>query len=323
MMTTYKRNSGDWSSSRTSHSRSSGYSPTTNFSCNSPINSSSFDSINNNTNTNTMTSPATTTTEMSARTTPTSTNAVPRAYHIPYSYSQQQQQQQQPFNNNNNNSNKSRQQSQQQKLPPKRFFPLSISDKLKRIPDPPLCFCGEAAFRTDSEMGIIYDCHALHKKERKRICGFHIHQRAWDGFRRQLLKGQDLDQHDPELRICPYFNYTFCVLFHYINDYPKKFPPTPKCFCNLQVIVAEVEDYDKDSGSYYQRIIFKCPHHDIDGAKPKCTWSLNAEEVPFRRPKYLLHSRDLDEMVARLRARMRIRDQQETPPSRFQKNTGT
>ncbi|KAI7848836.1 hypothetical protein BDC45DRAFT_574445 [Circinella umbellata] len=144
-------------------------------------------------------------------------------------------------------------------------------EKLKRISNRPLCFCGEAAFKTDSEMGIIYDCRALHKKEQKRVCGFHIRQRAWDGFQWQLLKGQDLNQHDAELKICPYFNYTFCVFFHHINDDPKK---------------------------------------DIDGAKPKCTWSLNAEKAPFRRPKYLLHSRDLDEMVlARLRARMRKRDQ--------------
>lgn len=38
-----------------------------------------------------------------------------------------------------------------------------------------------------------------------------------------------------------------------------------------------------------KRIAFKCPHFDIDGAKPKCVWSLWAEEVPFLKPKLPPH----------------------------------
>ncbi|KAI9498227.1 hypothetical protein BDB00DRAFT_504307 [Zychaea mexicana] len=179
---------------------------------------------------------------------------------------------------------------------------LTVEEKLQRIPDPPLCFCGQEAFQSESDLGISYDCYALQSKDRKRICGFHIHKRAWDSFRNKLQKGQDLDQHDSELSICPFFNYTFCVCFQYINDYPRRFPPTPKCFCSMHVIIAEVEE-EQECGGIRKRFAFNCPHHAIDGAKPKCTWSCWAEEVPFRRPKFALHSEEADEYYLPIIAR--------------------
>ncbi|KAI8142612.1 hypothetical protein BJV82DRAFT_615499 [Fennellomyces sp. T-0311] len=185
---------------------------------------------------------------------------------------------------------------------PPRQLTLSVADKLKRIPDPPVCYCGKTAYRSESDLGVMYDCYRMEKNGGK-ICGFHVHQRAWDNFRERLKRNQDLDEHDPELMICPYFNYTFCVSFLYINDYARRYPKPPTCFCNLQVAISE--EHVKEGGRIKKRIAFRCPHHAIDGAKPKCTWSCAAELVYFKPPRHPLHSVELLEHSSSLSLRSR------------------
>ncbi|KAI8378010.1 uncharacterized protein BYT42DRAFT_605547 [Radiomyces spectabilis] len=180
----------------------------------------------------------------------------------------------------------------------------SIAKKLTCMPDPPLCFCGKPASRRRTpEFGPILDCHYFTPcnklsesqrqtdtdqppppKSRSNICGFHVHQRPWDEFRQRLRDGNDIDPCDSELDICPSFNYTFCVIFRANNPYKKTTPPPPKCFCNMPVILEE------GSNKHEKRLYFTCRHLNIDGARPKCSWFLWAEDVPFYVPKYPLHA---------------------------------
>ncbi|KAI8581958.1 hypothetical protein K450DRAFT_230114 [Umbelopsis ramanniana AG] len=108
------------------------------------------------------------------------------------------------------------------------------------------------------------------------ICGFHVHKRVWDQLRNQLQAGNDLDSNHVELNICPAFNLTFCASFRLQNSFPKRSPPVPKCFCNFPVKMLL-----STSGLHKNRVIFTCPNFDVDNARPKCSWALIAEEVPF------------------------------------------
>ncbi|CAO3677488.1 unnamed protein product [Umbelopsis ramanniana] len=108
------------------------------------------------------------------------------------------------------------------------------------------------------------------------ICGFHVHKRVWDQLRSQLQAGNDLDSNHVELNICPAFNLTFCASFRLQNSFPKRSPPVPKCFCNFPVKMLL-----STSGLHKNRVIFTCPNFDVDNARPKCSWALIAEEVPF------------------------------------------
>ncbi|KAH8556351.1 hypothetical protein BGW37DRAFT_472177 [Umbelopsis sp. PMI_123] len=108
------------------------------------------------------------------------------------------------------------------------------------------------------------------------ICGFHVHKRVWDQFRSQLQAGNDLDSNHVELNICPAFNLTFCAAFRLQNNFPKRSPPVPKCFCNFPVKMLL-----SNTGLHKNRVIFTCPNFDIDNARPKCSWALVAEEIPF------------------------------------------
>ena len=148
----------------------------------------------------------------------------------------------------------------------------------KHLRDPPLCFCNQTAHMSETALGTMYDCHNIQDDKAQKICGFHIHGRAWNMFRER----GHLDVNDPELSVCPYFNFTFCVRFRVINDYSKQTLTVPRCFCGLRVKMAEQND----------RLVFKCPNYDIDGAKPKCAWNLWAEQVAFARPQPLLHDFD-------------------------------
>ncbi|KAJ8656300.1 hypothetical protein O0I10_008094 [Lichtheimia ornata] len=155
---------------------------------------------------------------------------------------------------------------------------LAPEEIRKHMRDPPLCFCNKKAHRSETALGTMYDCHNLQDEKAQKICGFHIHGKAWSTFRE---RGR-LDADDPELSVCPYFNFTFCVRFRVINDYSKQTLAVPRCFCGLRVKMAEQND----------RIVFKCPNYDIDGAKPKCAWNLWAEQVAFGKPQPLLHDFD-------------------------------
>ncbi|KAG0187073.1 hypothetical protein DFQ28_006910 [Apophysomyces sp. BC1034] len=178
-----------------------------------------------------------------------------------------------------------------------------VSEKLRLIPDPPLCFCGKLASRRDTaEFGVVFDCHYMSTmslstvdppqevkntrptKRCRHICGFHIHQRPWDHYRQELHDGKELNPCNSELNICPAFNFTFCVVFSMTNIFRKSSPLVPKCFCNVPVILRELDNKGE------QKIAFTCANFDVEGAKPRCSWFLWAGEVPFDKPKHSLHS---------------------------------
>ncbi|KAI9321488.1 hypothetical protein BX666DRAFT_985338 [Dichotomocladium elegans] len=178
-----------------------------------------------------------------------------------------------------------------------------IAKKLKQMgeADMPFCFCGKPALLSETDLGPMYNCCRLgcdSLPASKYICGFHVHKRAWNYFRGKLLGGSDIDPDDCELSVCPYFNYTFCVMFGVINGYAKSFPPPPNCFCGLAVkMAAESDDFGNGQRDMC-KLFFRCPHFDIEGAKPKCAFSLPAEQVAFRRPNRMLHTLDLPKMEA-------------------------
>lgn len=108
------------------------------------------------------------------------------------------------------------------------------------------------------------------------ICGFHVHKSTWDQLRNHLQNGNDLNPEHPEMNICPAFNLTFCATFRLANKYPKRSPPVPRCFCNFPVKMLLTQ-----TGLHKNRVTFTCPNFDVDNARPKCSWALAAEEVPF------------------------------------------
>ncbi|KAI9278534.1 hypothetical protein BDA99DRAFT_554159 [Phascolomyces articulosus] len=195
------------------------------------------------------------------------------------------------------------------------WFLPNIEGKLQLMTDPPECFCGKSAFRTDGYLGVSYDCHEFQNQDAEHVCDFHIHEHAWHQFRRQLLSCKDVNQNDPELNVCPFFNYAYCILFGCANDYPKKFLAAPTCHCHLSATLVGLtdvrsthkeEEREEDYGYWHERYAFKCPHHNVHvddshGARSKCTWSLVAKNTAFTRPKRLLHSNDIDTDLLSLR----------------------
>ncbi|KAI8092800.1 uncharacterized protein BX664DRAFT_236605, partial [Halteromyces radiatus] len=75
--------------------------------------------------------------------------------------------------------------------------------------------------------------------------------------------------------------------FRVSNIFKKSSPRAPRCFCNRRVILSEC-DYKLE-----RRLCFVCPNFYIDGARPKCSWFLWAEELAFNKPKYPRHSQQL------------------------------
>jgi hypothetical protein len=124
------------------------------------------------------------------------------------------------------------------------------------------------------------------------ICGFHVHKSTWDQLRSQLQKGNDLDPEHPELNICPAFNLTFCAIFRLANSYPKRSPPVPRCFCNFPVKMLMTH-----GGIHKNRVTFTCPNFDVDNARPKCSWALAAEEVPFIPSLFCAHEVDTKQSI--------------------------
>ncbi|ORZ02737.1 hypothetical protein BCR43DRAFT_482093 [Syncephalastrum racemosum] len=174
----------------------------------------------------------------------------------------------------------------------KASFPAcSIPRKLLALQDPPVCFCGKQAYRTqDVILGTVYDCHYTDNAAFPRgvrcsgmICGFHIHKEVYDQFRRQLQQGKDIDKQDPELTVCPYFNFTACALLGMTNTYAKRTPPVTKCFCGLPMVLSEPDNFSAT-------LTFRCPNAKTPGARPKCSYKVRAEQVPFHRISHLPHS---------------------------------
>ncbi|CAG8499537.1 11149_t:CDS:2 [Paraglomus occultum] len=179
----------------------------------------------------------------------------------------------------------------------------------------------DASFAYSEEFGLLYECHWMHHKvedgkseepseertddndaksteqvpeneslitgnessdintkssKSDYVCGFHVHKDAWDSF----LAGE-IDPRHPELSVCPYFNYTFCVFFEERNTYKLAFPPTPKCHCGFPVTIRYSHTHFK--------YMFGCEFYPIDGAKPKCDWHAWAISVAFPKPVDSIH----------------------------------
>ncbi|KAI8066821.1 hypothetical protein BC940DRAFT_319681 [Gongronella butleri] len=136
------------------------------------------------------------------------------------------------------------------------------------------------------EFGEVYDCHYVDPANplpsgapSGHICGFHVHGHAW---RLALQNGGTIA--DNELRACPFFNFTYCILYHRTNLLPKSCPPVPECFCSRRVALKET-----NVGGGQIRLKFVCPNFYIDHAKPKCSWFLWADELAFTKPKHRRH----------------------------------
>lgn len=148
----------------------------------------------------------------------------------------------------------------------------------------PLCFCQKLASRSESgEYGVIYDCHYFSASSNKNICGFHVHQQAWQKMGAVIKKKQIVD--DPELHSCPYFNFTYCVVFRTTNTSKKSSPLSPRCFCNKRARMFEIDHNSK------HRIYFACPSSSSESSHgSKCNWFVWAEELAFVRPKEPHHN---------------------------------
>ncbi|CAG8754872.1 8083_t:CDS:2, partial [Ambispora leptoticha] len=190
----------------------------------------------------------------------------------------------------------------------------------------PNCFCNVPASSVYSEeFGLLYECHYRHANPWQKVvdqytkenddkenggsnqeeegakvnvdpssrhtcslnsgssngfCGFHVHKRSWDMFMRAYMRNERVKRCERELSICPYFNFTFCIVFGIQNEYPKRHPPAPNCFCGKPVVLRTARD---------SRLMFSCANYHISGARPKCTWHLYAEEVPFNNTDFCTH----------------------------------
>ncbi|ORZ21268.1 hypothetical protein BCR42DRAFT_320899, partial [Absidia repens] len=120
--------------------------------------------------------------------------------------------------------------------------------------------------------------------ERTHICGFHVHQQAWQEIGDLVKSKQVVNKTNQELSTCPCFNFTFCVTFCLSNAMKRSSPPAPRCFCNLPAVLSE------RNWNHKKRICFVCRNFYIDGAKPKCSWFMWADEVAFNKPNYIRHS---------------------------------
>ncbi|KAI7861403.1 hypothetical protein BDF14DRAFT_1887222 [Spinellus fusiger] len=161
--------------------------------------------------------------------------------------------------------------------------------RLKVMPTSTHCFCRKQASLTfTAEFGWIYECAYMKTtstteiasstmQRRSLICGFHLHKRAWDLFRDRLYDKKEFNPSDIELSVCPLFNLTFCIIFGVTNQYHKRTVMTPTCFCNANVVLYEEKLRNKSN------FLLTCPNFFIDGARPKCSWSLHANRVPFKK----------------------------------------
>ncbi|KAK9718166.1 hypothetical protein K7432_005709 [Basidiobolus ranarum] len=133
--------------------------------------------------------------------------------------------------------------------------------------------------------------HKPPKPTQDKICGFHIHKKAWDSFfsgKTSVHLNNDNFQHR-ELKLCPFFNFTFCVYFRLSNAYSKQYPVTPTCFCGGRVIINRTYR----EGKNYRRYGFGCPNYKIGGRRERCTWFLWAEQLRFDRPLEDIHASQL------------------------------
>ncbi|CAG8455252.1 25052_t:CDS:2, partial [Dentiscutata erythropus] len=180
-----------------------------------------------------------------------------------------------------------------------------MAPRLSRIRDTPYCFCKKPASPAYSEeFGLIYECANMHqnfwmkayddnstsnkkdnepsknsvKSSRPAICGFHIHKDTWDIF---FDNPDRINPFHSELSTCSFFNFTFCAYFRKRNNYSLGHPPPPLCFCGVPVVMR--------FSSRDRRLMFVCRNYLIDGARPKCTWHVYADQVAFEKPKGCTH----------------------------------
>ncbi|KAI9027339.1 hypothetical protein CLU79DRAFT_717359 [Phycomyces nitens] len=169
---------------------------------------------------------------------------------------------------------------------------ILASIRLNSFTDPPFCFCNRVASQKYTDTyGIVYECYNFDTKQppsdqgQTNICAFHIHKRPWNMLRQYSRDTGLVDCNNSEFTVCPVFNFTFCVLLKVSNPYPKRPCFRRKCFCNTFVVLKEVKDVSNRT-----LFAFTCPNFYIDGARPKCSWFLWAENVPFENPGFTLHT---------------------------------
>ncbi|ORX85219.1 hypothetical protein K493DRAFT_341818 [Basidiobolus meristosporus CBS 931.73] len=132
-----------------------------------------------------------------------------------------------------------------------------------------------------------YTPHSENDSQPK-ICGFHIHKKAWDSFffgKMPPYRYNDNFEHK-ELKLCPYFNFTFCVYFRLSNPFAKQYHITPTCFCGQNVTINRTYR----EGKNYRRYGFGCPNYKRYHSREKCTWFLWAEDLRFERPLENIHA---------------------------------
>lgn len=157
----------------------------------------------------------------------------------------------------------------------------------------PICFCKKPAHKSYTlEYGPILECANYGNEilEATYVCGFHVHEFAWNKLLNILSKKKEIRVDHPEFRACSMFNLTFCSLFSITNHYPKRPPSLPLCFCDRPVIMRETREIE-----------FTCQNCDIEGARPKCSWVLPAQQIAYPKPDRRLHHRVSQETYSEIK----------------------
>jgi hypothetical protein len=169
----------------------------------------------------------------------------------------------------------------------------------------PNCYCRMPAERVyTAEFGPILECGRFREAAEsatssRMVCGFHVHEYAWRKFRGIVDYGHFLKSNHHELKSCSFFNFTFCTLFDVENEYECRTPTVPLCSCKRPVI------QKTETRGITPMIVFVCKNADIDGARPKCSWLLEANRTPLPKPKYPLHAIiEREEYFNRMQAKM-------------------
>ncbi|CAJ0639452.1 8007_t:CDS:2 [Entrophospora sp. SA101] len=110
------------------------------------------------------------------------------------------------------------------------------------------------------------------KSKENKICAFHVHQPIWN----EMCRGESLNNNHPELNTCPFFNFTFCVIFNTITEFPINIPAVPRCYCGKPIVLRRIiRRHNK--GKWFM----SCASYQIPGARPKCAWFEWANKVLY------------------------------------------
>ncbi|CAG8844008.1 736_t:CDS:2 [Gigaspora margarita] len=112
----------------------------------------------------------------------------------------------------------------------------------------PYCFCDEPASPSYSdEFGLLYECSNMNQLSSDvKVCCFHIHKEALDSFFDN--SGRIRNAYE-ELKICPFFNLTYCAYFRTWNNHLMN-GVQPKCTYHL---FANITAFKKPQESYHPK----------------------------------------------------------------------